>query len=452
MPKDPSQDKSVQRIQLFSDLLVADSIDRIKFKLGKLHAAEIAHVLESLPQDQRDKLWNLLSPEMEGDVLTHVNDAVRRYLIRDTDTNELVAATQNLDADDLADILADLPQDVIEKLLQSMDEQDRRRLETVLSYADDSAGGLMNVDTITVRADITLDVVLRYLRFRRKIPKTTDHLYVVNREDVYQGTLALTDLLVHNPDTPVTEIINTDIEPILADMSAHDVAHLFERRDLVTAPVVNDDNQLLGRITIDDVVDVIRDEADHSLMSMAGLHEEDDMFAPVITSSRRRTVWLGINLLTAILASWVIGRFDTTIQQLVALAILMPIVASMGGIAGSQTLTLVIRGIAIGQVSRSNARRLISKELMVGALNGSLWAVVVAIVAILWFENTGLGIIIGIAMLLNLMVAALAGATIPLALHRVGIDPALAGGVVLTTVTDVIGFMMFLGMAALFLV
>jgi magnesium transporter len=333
-----------------------------------------------------------------------------------------------------------------------MNEQHRQRLEAVMSFSSDTAGGLMNTDTITVRADISLDVVLRYLRFRGEIPDMTDNLIVVNREGKFLGTIQLTDLLTEDPSLTVAEIMARDVEAIPATTAARDVANLFERRDLVSAPVVDENGNLLGRITIDDVVDVIREEANHSIMSMAGLNEEDDMFAPVIRSSRRRTVWLGINLLTALLASWVIGNFEHTIQHLVALAVLMPIVASMGGIAGSQTLTLVIRGIALGQVGGANARKLLNKELAVGALNGLVWALVVGFVAFAWFSDTQLSIILGLAMLLNLVVAALAGATIPLILHKMGIDPALAGGVVLTTVTDVVGFLAFLGMATWFLV
>ncbi|MDT8385633.1 MAG: magnesium transporter, partial [Gammaproteobacteria bacterium] len=391
----------------------------------------------------------LVSPELEGDVLLHLNDDARERLIRDMDNSELLAAAEGLETDDLADILSDFPDAVTEQVLASMNAQHRERLQAVMSYPEDTAGGLMNTDTITVRADITFDVVLRYLRRIGQIPEMTDQLIVTNRDDQYLGLMPLTDLLIKSPDTTVAEVMSRDQEPIIATLPAREVARLFEKRDLISAPVVNEGGQLLGRITIDDVVDVIRDEAEHSLMSMAGLSEEDDMFAPVVTSSRRRTVWLGINLLTALLASWVIGQFDATIEKMVALAVLMPIVASMGGIAGSQTLTLVVRGMALGQVSRANARRLLNKELLVGGLNGLLWALIIASIVIAWFDDIQLGAIIAAAILINLVVAALAGATIPLALKRVGIDPALAGGVLLTTVTDVIGFFAFLGLAAI---
>ncbi|HHI94035.1 MAG TPA: magnesium transporter [Gammaproteobacteria bacterium] len=440
-----------KRLQAFTDLLRDGTLARVKRELHELHPAEIAHLLEALPHEQRDAVWELVSAEQEGDVLLQVNDDVRERLIRDMDNSELLAAAEGLETDDLADILSNFPDAVTEQVLEAMDAQHRERLEAVMSYPEDTAGGLMNTDTITVRADISLDVVLRYLRRIGEIPEMTDQLIVTNRENKYLGLLPLTDLLIQNPDTLVAEHMDREREAILATLPEQEVASLFEKRDLVSAPVVDEEGRLLGRITIDDVVDVIRDEAEHSLMSMAGLSEEDDMFAPVATSSQRRAVWLGVNLLTALLASWVIGQFDATLEKMVALAILMPIVASMGGIAGNQTLTLVIRGMALGQISRSNARRLFNKELLVGGLNGVVWALIVGGIVVAWFGDVQLGGIIAAAMLINLVVAAMAGATIPLLLKQVGIDPALAGGVLLTTVTDVIGFLAFLGLAALLL-
>ncbi|WP_455217450.1 magnesium transporter [Kaarinaea lacus] len=441
--------KSDDRLTSFSELLEEGTLAQVERELTDLHPAEIAHLLESLPHEQRDIVWDLVSPDQEGDVLLEVNDEVRGRLIRDMDNSELLAATEGLATDDLVDMLSNLPDAVTEQVLESMDEQHRIRLEAVMSYPEDTAGGLMNTDTITVRADINLDVVQRYLRRIGQIPAMTDRLIVTDRDDIYQGQLVLTDLLTKSPDTRVSEVMIREPAGIDAKMPEREVAHLFENHDLVSAPVIGEDGKLLGRITIDDVVDVIREEAERNLMSRAGLSEEDDMFAPVVRSSRRRTIWLGINLLTALLASWVIGHFDATIEKLVALAILMPIVASMGGIAGTQTLTLVIRGIALGQVSKSNARKLLNKEIRVGVLNGCIWALVVATVVVYWFDDYLLGSIIAAAILINLIVAALAGATIPLMLKRIGIDPALAGGVVLTTVTDVIGFLAFLGLAAM---
>ena len=446
------QETITDTLALFTEVLHNGSVAEVRAKLAELVPAEIAHIIESLPREERGSVWELVEANNQGEVLLHVNDDVRRNLVDEMDRDHLIHITEHLETDDLADFLPDLPASVSVRVLQSMDAKHRQSLESVMSYPEDSAGGLMNTDTVTVRPDITLDVVVRYLRFHGKLPEMTDNIIVVNRESRFLGTISLTDLILKEPSLTVTDIINRDAASIVAETPALEVAQIFERRDLVSAPVVDKEGLLLGRITIDDVVDVIRDEAEHSLMSMAGLSEEDDIFAPVFTSSRRRTVWLGINLLTALLASWVIGHFDATIEKLVALAILMPIVASMGGIAGSQTLTLVIRGIALGQISSSNARRLLRKEFFVGALNGGLWALIVAGIAIVWFGDFELGVILGAAMLVNLVVAALAGATIPLTLKKMNIDPALAGGVVLTTVTDVIGFLAFLGLAAIFLV
>ncbi len=446
------QEKHQEQLNQLHTSLHEGSLDQVPELLAKLHPAEIASLLEALPVEDRSILWEQVSPEVNGDVLTQVNDSVRATLIKDMASHELVAATEGLDTDDLVDILPEMPEDVVQHILDSMDAQNRHRLESVLSYPEDTAGGLMNVDTITVRADITLDVVQCYLQQLGEIPATTDSLMVVDRDGKFLGLLALTKLLTRNTSLAVSEVMSSDVEVISADTPATDVANLFERRDLVTAPVLDDAGILLGRITIDDVVDVIRDEAEHSFMGMAGLSEEEDMFAPVISSSRRRAVWLGVNLLTAFLAAFVIGLFDATIEKMVALAVLMPIVASMGGIAGSQTLTLTIRGMALGQVSKHNARQLLLKELMVGVLNGIAWAIVIAIAAFWWFDSIVLGLIIAAAIIINMFVAAFAGATIPLLLRRVGADPALAGSVVLTTITDVIGFFAFLGLAALFLV
>jgi magnesium transporter len=419
--------------------------------LNGLHPAEIAHLLESMPQPQRRLLWDLVDPELDGDILIHVNDELRASLIMEMDPEELVAATEGLEPDDLADIIGDLPDVVISEVLQSMDEQNRHRLESIMSYPDDTAGGLMNTDTITIRPDVTIDVVLRYLRRHGSVPEMTDNLFVVDRKDRYLGQLPLTVLLTQQPGVSVAEVMSRETAGISASMKVGEVASLFEHRDLISAPVIDDSQRLLGRITIDDVVDVIRDQSEHTMMSMAGLDQRDDMFAPVIVSARQRSVWLGINLLTALLASWVIGLFENTLDQIVILAVLMPIVASMGGIAGSQTLTLVIRGIALGYIGGSNARQLLYKELAVSLLNGLLWALIVAIVVVAWFGNTRIGFVIAAAIIINLFCAAFAGATIPMLLRRLGADPALGGSVLLTTVTDVVGFVVFLGLATFFL-
>ncbi len=440
-----------QRLETLKDALHSGAADNVRQLLSDLHPAEVGDLLESLPHGPRELLWELVPSEEQGEVLVEVNDEVRSGLIDEMETHELVQATGGLDTDDLADLLHDLPGAVIHELLRSMDKQNRQRLEAALSYPEDTAGGLMDLDVVTVRANVSLDVVLRYLRLRGEIPELTDSLFVVNRFDHFQGLLPLSTLLTSDPDASVAEVMDRDIEGILATMKSVDVARLFQDRDLVSAPVVDENNKLLGRITVDDVVDVIRDEADHNIMSMAGLDEEDDIFAPVITSARRRAVWLGVNLATAFLASWVIGLFEATLDKVVALAVLMPIVASMGGIAGSQTLTIMIRGLALGQVGPSNARSLILKEIQVSIMNGLIWSVVVALIAMTWFHNTDIGLIIGAALIINLAFAALAGFAIPLALKRVGVDPALAGTVLLTTVTDVVGFVAFLGLGTWYL-
>lgn len=451
MPSSSSQDKHNTLLETISAGLREDQHENIVELFSEMHPAEIAHLLESLPANDREKVWPYVPDDIDGEILLHLNDEARAALINKMETDELVAATEALDTDDLADILPEMPQDVIQEILLSLETQERERLKSVLSYDEDSAGGLMDLDTIVIRADITLDVVLRYLRFKGNLPKGTDNLFVVDRYNHYLGLLPLSLILTSDPQLLVNELMITNIEGIDANKHARDVANLFEHRDLITAPVIDEENNLLGRITIDDVVDVIRDEADHSLMSMAGLHEEDDMFAPVITSTRRRSLWLGLNLMTAFLASWVIGLFGATIEKMVALAVLMPIVASMGGIAGSQTLTLVIRGMALGQIGKSNARRLLLKEMWVGVWNGIIWAIVIAGVAGLWFQNAQLGFVIAAAIVINLIVAAVSGATIPLLLKRLGADPALSGSVVLTTITDIVGFLAFLGLATLYL-
>jgi len=424
----------------------------VRSLIDQLHPSETADVLEALPPSERGVVWELVNPDLEGDVLSECQDEVRAGLLGQMAPYEVAAATRDLDADDAADILQDLPEPLVDEVLLAMDEQNRQRLASVLTYPEDTAGGLMNTDVVTVRGDVTLDVVSRYLRLRGAIPEKTDQLMVVDREGEYLGVLPLSEVLLRDPEATVGDLIVQDIAGLPASLPAKDVAKLFEQRDLVSAAVVDEVGKLLGRITIDDVVDVIHEQADHSLMSLAGLGEEDDMFAPVVVSARRRAIWLGVNLATAFLAAWVISRFEASIQQLVALAILMPIVASMGGIAGVQTLTIAIRGIAVGQLGAANARALMLKELAVGLINGLFWAMVVGGLAMLWFRDVGLGLIIGLAMVINLLTAASAGALIPLALKRLGIDPALAGGVLLTTVTDVVGFMAFLGLATIFLI
>jgi magnesium transporter len=417
--------------------------------VNALHPAEIASLLESLPPAQREIVWDLVEPELEGEVLVELAEEVRASLIREMEPEELVAAAEDLELDDLAILLRDLPETVHQQILRSLDAQDRERLGAVLSWDEGTAGSLMNPDLVSVRPDVTLETVLRYLRMRGEMPEKTDALFVVNRRDRYLGILPLTTLLTADPERTVGELVDAEVEGIAPETTAHEVAGLFQDRDLVSAPVIDGDGRLLGRITIDDVVDVIRDEADHSVMSMAGLNEEEDMFAPVVPSARRRGLWLGINLATAFLAAWVVGLFEATIEKIVALAVLMPIVASMGGVAGTQTLTLMVRGMALGQVERANARWLLVREVAVAVLNGLAWATLVAIVVYLWFREPRIAAVIFGAMLVNLVAAALAGVAVPLVLKRMGVDPALAGGVVLTTVTDVVGFASLLGLGTL---
>jgi magnesium transporter len=419
--------------------------------IAAMHPAEIASLIESLPPAQREVVWNFVEPEIEGDVLVEMSESVRQSLIDGMDADELLAAAENMELDDLADLVGDLPETVSLQLVKSMDHQDRERLKAVLSYEPDTAGGLMNVDTVSVRADVTVEVVLRYLRMRGELPDKTDRLIVVDRNDVYQGTVPLTRLLTEDPEKSVGVLLDPNAPRIAPELPAHDVARLFQDRDLVSAAVVDADGRLLGRITVDDVVDVIREEAAHEVLSSAGLGDEEDVFAAVLPSTRRRLVWLGINLVTAFMAAAVVSRFEGTIEKVAALAALMPIVASMGGIAGTQTVTLIIRGIALGQVEWVNAKWLLWKEVAVGGLNGLIWACVVGAVTIAWYGTWRIAAIIAAATLINLLCAAAVGVMVPLALKRLKIDPALSAGVILTTFTDCIGFATLLGLGALFL-
>jgi len=415
-----------------------------------LAAPDIAHLLSSVPPKQRTILWNLVeAEELAADVLAYLGEEERSEIVSRLEPEELANLIESFEFDDKVDLLQELPESVIEEVLLSMDSQDRQRVEDVLSYDEDSAGGLMNTDVVTVRPDITIDVVLRYIRRYRELPPMTDNLWVVNRRDEFIGQVPISKILISDPTTTIREIMETEVEPLIVSTHEDEVAQRFERLDLVSAPVVNENGKLLGRITIDDVVDVIRASADHSLMSQAGLDEDEDIFAPLVRTVRRRSIWLGINLLTAFLASAVIGMFEATLEQVVALAILMPVVASMGGIAGTQALTIVIRGMALGRVGSANIRALLSREVIIGSANGLFWSMVVGLAAYVWFGDFTLGYVIAIAIIVNLIVAALVGTLLPGYLKSMQIDPALAGGVVLTTVTDVVGFFCFLGVATL---
>jgi magnesium transporter len=440
----------ISAVESLHEALENDDLELARDVVAALHPSEIADVIESMPSRDRDDVWQLVDSELEGDVLSHLQDSVRTEFLEQMLPHKLANATRNLDADDIADILQDLPEDVADTVLLSMDEQNLQRLSSILTYPENTAGGLMNIDVVSVRADVSLDTVSRYLRLLGSIPEKTDNLMVVDRENHYLGVLPLTELLVRDPNSTVGAWMEEE-SCLSADTPKTEVAKLFEQRDLVSAAVIDETGRLLGRIMIDDVVDVIQEAAEQAVRSMAGLGE-DDMFSPVLVTTKRRAIWLGINLLTAFLAAWVIGRFEDTIHELVALAVLMPVVAGMGGIAGSQTLTIAIRGIALGQIVKTNIKPLLQKELTVGILNGMLWSCVVAAIVIIWFGDPFLGLIIGVSMIINLVIAAFAGAMIPLVLKRYGIDPAIAGGVILTTVTDVVGFMTFLGLATIFLI
>ena len=442
-------EQKLPAIDALHEALENDNRETAKTVIASLHPSEIADILESVPGREREDLWELIDIEIEGDVLAHMQDAVRAEFLEHMRLDEVIDATKDLEADDVADILQDLPEDIAGTILQSMDEQNRQRLSSILTYPENTAGGLMNVDVVAIRADVPLDVVTRYLRLLGAIPEKTDNIMVVDRKNKYLGVLPLIELLIRDQETRVEQWMEE--EPyVFVNTSTTEVAKIFEQRDLVSAAVVDEKGFLLGRITVDDVVDVIQKEAEQAVRSMAGLSGEE-MFSPIITSAKRRAIWLGINLVTAFLGAWVIGRFEDTIQQLVALAVLMPVVAGMGGIAGSQTLTIAIRGIALGQIAKTNIKPLLIKELSIGILNGIFWSCVVAVIVILWFGQLSLGVIIGASMIINLIIAALAGATIPIVLKHYGIDPAIAGGVILTTVTDVVGFLTFLGLATIFL-
>ena len=448
----PSHDSLVpeERLQLVEDALSNGALAQIRRMLnGGMAPADVAHLLESSTQKDRVVLWNLIDNELDGEVLQYLGEEVRVDIVNRMTTDELSNAVSDFETDDLVDLLQELPERVSEQVLQAMDVQDRERVEAVLSFPEDTAGGLMNIDTITVRPDVTLDVAFRFLRRHTSLPDVLDNLLVVNRRDEFLGILPINALLVSDPSLVVRDVMRTETEVLNPHTPSDEVARRFQRMDLISAPVVDDNNKLLGRITIDDVVDVIQDQAEHSLLQLQGLDEDEDLFAPVSRTARRRGLWLGVNLITAFIASAVIGLFEATLREVVALAVLMPIVASMGGIAGTQTLTIVIRAMALGQVTPAKGRALVMRELVVGLVNGTFWSAAVAVVAYLWFGEAILGALIAAAIVINLATAAVAGATLPGLLKRMGIDPALAGGVLLTTITDVVGFFAFLGLAAL---
>lgn len=437
------------KLEQMQKLLVSGTFTQVRELLRALTPVEIARLIESSPPPSRAIIWELIERSSLGEVIEELPFDVQTQFLQRMSVSDLVLLTDGLDADDIVDILQHLPERVASGVLQAMRASDRERVSVLIDFDEHSAGGLTNPDVICVRPRLTLSVVARYLRRHDSLPKGTDALYVIDKNGAYLGTLPLAAILTQNTDTRVGDAMIA-ATALPAAMPARDVAALFEQHDWVSAPVVDAAGKLIGRITIDDVVDVIRENADHALMSLAGLDEEDDTFATIARTAPRRAVWLGINLFTAILASSVISIFQDTIDKVVALAILMPIVASMGGVAGSQTLTVVIRGMALGHIGRSNLRWLLYRECWVGLINGGIWALLMAGIAGLWFGDPIIALIIALAMVINLLAAALAGALLPGLLKRCHIDPALAGGVTLTTLTDVVGFFAFLGLATYF--
>ena len=435
------------------ELLVhKQNLTELQKKLDVLHPADVAYILEALPLEARLKVWELVKAERDGDILLEVSDSVRQSLIADMDSDELLAAAEQLDTDELADLAPDLPKDVLQDLLDSLDSQNRERLQSALSYPDDAVGALMDFDIVTIREDITLEVALRYLRRLGSLPDHTDKLFVVDRHDKLLGVLPLKRMVVNDLDVNVADVMAEDAVVFYPEDVADAAAKAFERYDLVTAPVVDINRKLIGRITVDAVMDYIRDEAESDKLSMAGLREEEDFFASVWKSVQNRWAWLAINLVTAIVASRVIGLFEGSIEKIVALAALMPIVAGIGGNSGNQTTTMIVRGLALGQVSAHNMKSLITKELGVALLNGLIWGGVLALIAYALYNNYQLGLVMMAAMTLNLLLAAIMGVMIPLVMNKLGRDPAVGSSVLITAVTDSGGFFIFLGIATLFLI
>jgi len=424
----------------------------VRNMLDSMAATDIALLLHSSPPKSRHVIWQLIDTSIQGEVLEELSEEVRNPILKSMSPEKVAEATGNLDDDDMAEVLRSLPDSVYRRVLKSMDKQDRGRAERVMAYEEDTAGAIMNTDTITVRPDVTIDVIMRYLRLKESLPEATDYLYVVDKQDKFIGEISLATLVTSQPNRLVSDVMETDFEVIPATMPESEVASLFERYDWISAPVIDENGLLLGRITIDDIVDVIREDAEHSMMSMAGLDDEEDTFAPVVKSTRRRSLWLGVNLFTALLAAFVSSLFESTLDELAILAVLNTIVPSMGGVAGSQTLTLVIRGMAVGHVTQANSRWLMGKELAIGFFNGLIWALLIAGVVAIWKQDIALGGVIAFAMMMNLIAAGLAGVMIPLMLKKMDIDPALAGSVILTTVTDIVGIFAFLGTATWLLV
>ena len=439
---------SQEKLQQVNDALDSGMFVYVRKLLQHMPAYDLALILESSTPKIRPVIWQLIDPDFHGEILEELNEEVRKGILKSMRPEKLAAVAEGMDVDDLAEVFRTLPDSVFDEVLNSMGSQERIRVETALSYEEDTAGGIMNTDTIALRPDVSVDVVLRYFRFKGDLPEATDSFYVVDRNNLFIGSVSLTSIVTAKPGMIVSRLIDAEIAAVSAEISVREVAQLFERHDWFSAPVVDGVGHLLGRITIDDVIDIIREEAEHSMMSMAGLDDEADTFAPVLKSTKQRSLWLGVNLITALLAVAVTSMFEGVFQQLAVLAVLNSLVPSMGGVAGSQTLTLVIRGMALGHVGDSNARALLFKEVAIGFLNGLIWATLIATVVAVWKQDLLLGAVIAFAMLMNMTAAGLAGVSIPLLLKRINIDPALAGGVIVTTVTDVVGIFAFLGTAS----
>ena len=440
-----------QHQDLVENLVHRQNLAELQRKLDDLHPADIAHILESLPLGDRLTVWQLVKAERDGDILLEVSDSVRETLIADMDDHEILAAAKEMDADELADLAPELPRDVVHELMETLDAQQRERVRSALSYEEDEVGALMDFEMVTIRDDVSLEVVLRYLRRLKELPGHTDKLFVVDYDGLLKGVLPIKRLLVNDPDKQVAEVMATDPVTFQPDEDGYDAAQAFERYDLISAPVVDKNGKLIGRLTIDEMVDLIREESETEVLNMAGLREEEDIFASVWKSVRNRWTWLATNLITAFVASRVIGLFEGSIEKLVALAALMPIVAGIGGNSGNQTITMIVRAIALDQIQTSNATRLLRKELGVALVNGLVWGGVIGVVAFYLYGNWELGVVMTAAMTLNLLLAALAGVLIPMTLLRLGRDPAMGSSVMITAMTDSGGFFIFLGLATLFL-
>jgi magnesium transporter len=445
------QKQDMPKQALVETLVHKQNLAELQKKLDALHPADVAYILEALPLDQRLDVWDLVKAERDGDILLEVSDAVRQTLIADMDSEELLAAAEQLDTDELADLAPDLPKDVLQDLLESLDASNRERLQSALSYPEDAVGALMDFDIVTIREDITLEVALRYLRRIGSLPDHTDKLFVVDRHDMLHGVLPLKRLVVSDLDSGVDEIMADDAVVFHPEDKATDAAKAFERYDLVTAPVVDENNKLIGRLTVDTVMDFIREEAESDMLSLAGLREDEDMFSSVWKAMQNRWTWLAVNLVTAFVASRVIGAFEGSIEKIVALAALMPIVAGIGGNSGNQTITMIVRGLALGQVASHNMKSLLQKELGIALLNGLIWGSVLGVVAYLLYGNVALGVVMTAAMTLNLLLAAVMGVLIPLLMTKFGRDPAVGSSVLITAMTDSGGFFIFLGLATLVL-